>query len=150
MELQMRPLDPRRQKTIAIIWLAVFGFWLGGLDEKATYDAHYWLMSAVFVMGIASAAYVVLLDDWKSKAVFVILLVSSGISIGGVDARELGQFLLADDRRTCRKHWRLRLRAPARCLERQVCLICLTSSQFQPEDNSSRAMRGRNVHCIAP
>jgi hypothetical protein len=83
----MRPLDPRWQKTIAIIWLAVFGFWLGGLDEKAAYDAHYWLMSAVFVMGIAGAAYIVLHDDWKSKAVFVILLVSSSISIGGVDAR---------------------------------------------------------------
>lgn len=78
----MRPLDPRHQKTIAIIWLAVFGFWLGGLDEKATYDAHYWLMSAVSVTGIASAAYVALQDDWKSKAVLVILLVSSSISIG--------------------------------------------------------------------
>jgi hypothetical protein len=44
-------------------------------------------MSAIFVAGIAGAAYIVLHEDWKSKAVFVILLVSSSISIGGVDVR---------------------------------------------------------------
>jgi hypothetical protein len=83
----MRLIDPRWQKTIAIIWMALFGFWLGRPDEKAAYDAHYWLMSAVFVTGIASATYIVLHEDWKSKAALVILLVSSSISIGGVDAR---------------------------------------------------------------
>ena len=83
----MKLREPRWQKTIMVVALFVFGFWLGRLDEKAAYDAHYWLMSAVFVGGIAGAAYMLLREDWKSKVVFVIMLVSSSISIGGVDAR---------------------------------------------------------------
>ena len=57
--------DPRWIKTIQVLWLGVFSFWLGSLDARAAYDAHYWLTSAVFVVGIGGSAYLLLRDVWK-------------------------------------------------------------------------------------
>jgi hypothetical protein len=40
MEQQMKLRDPRVQKTAQVMMLVAFGFWLGGLDARATYDTH--------------------------------------------------------------------------------------------------------------
>src|SRR4249920_4153351 len=43
-EHQMQLRDPRVQKTIQVMMLAVFGIWLGELDARATFSTRHWVM----------------------------------------------------------------------------------------------------------
>jgi hypothetical protein len=60
--------DPRLQKSAQVIWLLAFGFRLGALDARSTYDRHYWIMLATCVLGITCSAYLLLRDIWISEA----------------------------------------------------------------------------------
>jgi hypothetical protein len=57
--------DPRLQKTAQVLWLVAFAIWLGRLDARPVYDAHYWVMLSVCVVGIACSGYLLLRDVWK-------------------------------------------------------------------------------------
>ena len=59
--------DPRVQKTIQVMMLVVFGFWLGGLDARATFSTRHWVMLFVNLVGIVGSAYILLRDVWKPK-----------------------------------------------------------------------------------
>ena len=58
---------PRVQKTVQVMMLVVFGFWLGELEARATFSARHWVMLPAILVGIASSAYILLHDVWKPK-----------------------------------------------------------------------------------
>ena len=63
--MQLR--DPRVQKTVQVMMLVVFGFWLGELDARATFSTRHWVMLLATLVGIAGSAYILLHDVWKPK-----------------------------------------------------------------------------------
>ena len=60
--------NPRWTKTLHILWLALFSYWIGTLSERATDTTRYWVMMAVYVVGIAGSLYLLLHDVWKRGA----------------------------------------------------------------------------------
>ena len=66
-EHQMQLRDPRVQKTIQVMMLALFGIWLGELDARATFSTRHWVMLLAILVGIAGSAYILLHDVWKPK-----------------------------------------------------------------------------------
>jgi hypothetical protein len=60
--------DPRVHKTAQTMLLALFGFWLGGLDARAAHDTFFWVGLVLCLIGFACTAYGLLRDVWKSPA----------------------------------------------------------------------------------
>jgi hypothetical protein len=60
--------DPRFQKTVQAMALVVFGFWLGALDARPSFEPRHWFMLVADLVGIASAAFILLRDVFTHKA----------------------------------------------------------------------------------
>ena len=60
--------DPRVQKTVQVMMLVMFGFWLGTLDARPSFETRHWVMLAADLLGIAGSAFILLRDVWKAKA----------------------------------------------------------------------------------
>jgi hypothetical protein len=60
--------DPRFQKTIQVMSLVMFGFWLGALDARPSFETRHWFMLVVDLIGIACSAFILLRDVWTPKA----------------------------------------------------------------------------------
>ena len=56
--------DPRGQKTTQVMLLVIFGFWLGGLDARPSFETRHWVMLVAALIGIAGSAFILLRDVW--------------------------------------------------------------------------------------
>jgi hypothetical protein len=56
--------NPRWKKTVQILWLAIFSYWIGALDAQAI-STRYWALLVVYLVGIVGSQYLLLRDVWK-------------------------------------------------------------------------------------
>jgi hypothetical protein len=53
------------QKTVQIVMLAIFSYWMGSLDAGTAHSTRYWVMAVVYITGIAGFLFLLLRDIWK-------------------------------------------------------------------------------------
>jgi hypothetical protein len=56
--------DPRMQKTAQVMMLVIFGFWLGALDARPSFEMRHWVMLVADLVGISGSAFILLRDVW--------------------------------------------------------------------------------------
>lgn len=57
--------DPRWKKTVQILWLAIFSYWMGGMEAQAVHTTGYWVLMVVYSVGVVGSLYLLLRDVWS-------------------------------------------------------------------------------------
>jgi hypothetical protein len=60
--------DPRLKRTAQVLWIAIFCFKLGGMEAHTVRTNTYWMLMAVYLVGLVGSLYLVLHDVWKPVA----------------------------------------------------------------------------------
>jgi hypothetical protein len=60
--------DPRWKKTVQVLWLAIFSYWIGTMEAQAVHTTRYWVLMTVYSVGVMGSLYLLLRDVWKSEA----------------------------------------------------------------------------------
>jgi hypothetical protein len=60
--------DPRLKRTVQILWIAIFCYKLGSLEGHTVHDARYWVLLAVYLLGLGGSLYLLLRNVWKPVA----------------------------------------------------------------------------------
>jgi hypothetical protein len=60
--------DPRLKRTVQILWIAIFCYKLGGMETHTVHASSYWVLMAVYLVGVVGSLYLLLRNVWKSIA----------------------------------------------------------------------------------
>jgi hypothetical protein len=57
--------DPRLKRTVQILWNATFCYKIGSMETHTVHDSTYWLLMAVYLVGLVGSFYLLLHNVWK-------------------------------------------------------------------------------------
>jgi hypothetical protein len=60
--------DSRLKRTAQILWIAIFCYRIGCMEAHTVHTTKYWMLMAVYVVGLMCSLYLLLRDVWKPNA----------------------------------------------------------------------------------
>jgi CHASE2 domain-containing sensor protein len=63
--------DSRLKRTAQTLWIATFSYRLGSMEAHTGHTTKYWVLMAVYLIGLVCSLYVLLRGVWKPNAAAV-------------------------------------------------------------------------------
>jgi hypothetical protein len=60
--------DSRLKKTVQTLWIAIFSYRIGSMEAHTVHTTKYWVLMAVYLVGLICSLYLLLRDVWKPNA----------------------------------------------------------------------------------
>jgi hypothetical protein len=60
--------DSRLKKTAQILWIAIFSYRIGSMEAHTVHTTKYWVLMAVYLVGLMCSLYLLSRDVWKPNA----------------------------------------------------------------------------------
>jgi hypothetical protein len=60
--------DLRLKRTVQSFWIAIFSYRIGNMEAHTVHTTTYWVLMAVYLIGLMGSLYLLLRDVWKPNA----------------------------------------------------------------------------------
>jgi hypothetical protein len=60
--------DSRLKRTVHTLWIAIFSYRIGNMEAHTVHTNTYWVLMAVYLIGLMGSPYLLLRDVWKPNA----------------------------------------------------------------------------------
>jgi hypothetical protein len=60
--------DSRLKRTVQTLWIAIFSYRIGIMEAHTAHTTKYWVLMAVYLIGLMGSLYLLLRDVWEPNA----------------------------------------------------------------------------------